>query len=400
MNKKSISYADVYEPREDSCLIRKHIRKLSKGAVLDMGTGSGILALEASKSKRAGKVYAVDLNRKAIAFALKNSKGKRIEFLYSDLFSCFKKKKILFDLIIFNPPYLPEDENEQDDLLKKALCGGKKGFETIERFMVEAGDYLKNSGKILLLFSSLTGKEKVEEIISDNLFVFRKIDEQSFDFESIFVYLIEKSPILRKISACGIKSLRKYAKGHRGLVYRGLLHEKNVIVKIANPNSEAVGRIKNEIHFLKILNKRGIGAGIIISKRDFFACEFLEGKRIIEFISSSKKDAVKKVLRKVFLELYSLDRMRLDKEEMHRPFKHIIIGKNLRVKMIDFERMHLSKSPKNVTQFCQFLSSTSISEILEKKGIFVKRSEIISILREYKKDFSKKSLEGIIRVFC
>ena len=80
----------IYEPREDSFLLEKHIGKYANGKVLDMGTGSSILAQKAAET--ADNVLAVDISQKAIASAPKN---KKIQYKQSDLFSNVKEK---FDL--------------------------------------------------------------------------------------------------------------------------------------------------------------------------------------------------------------------------------------------------------------------------------------------------------------
>ena len=120
---------EIYQPREDTMLILKEIREYAKGNVLDMGTGTGVLALEASRT--AEHVYACDINKDAVEFAKKQTMDRtNINCVYSDLFSYFKKHPEKFDLIIFNPPYLPEHKYDK----KKDTTGGKKGYEVLERF--------------------------------------------------------------------------------------------------------------------------------------------------------------------------------------------------------------------------------------------------------------------------
>ena len=173
----------VYQPREDSYLMQetlinylKNLRKsienfekigatkfskknfaqISSGnrnhakfsiSILDMGSGSGILIL---KCKELGfnRLTAVDIDEETVNYLNK----LKIKAIRSDLFSNIKGK---FDLIIFNPPYLPEDKREPKDS-RIHTTAGKKGYELIINFLEQAKNYLKNSGKILLLFSSLS----------------------------------------------------------------------------------------------------------------------------------------------------------------------------------------------------------------------------------------------------
>jgi len=182
---------EIYEPAEDSFLLQKYIKKYSKGIVLDMGTGTGIQAEEAAKSKKAVKVFGVDINEEAIKHCIRHQKNKKIIFATSNLFRLFKLDRryigIKFDTIIFNPPYLPNDPNIKD----KALDGGKKGYELICKFLHECKKFLRPNGKILLLFSSLTSKPTLDNFLIKNHWKFKEITKKHIFFETLYVYLIE-----------------------------------------------------------------------------------------------------------------------------------------------------------------------------------------------------------------
>jgi len=105
-----------YQPAEDSFLLVREIKEKAKGkSVLDMGTGFGILADTAIKAG-ASSVLAADVNESSVRYCL----AKGINAIQSDLFSNIQGK---FDLIFFNPPYLPEDPLE-DEETKRVVCGG------------------------------------------------------------------------------------------------------------------------------------------------------------------------------------------------------------------------------------------------------------------------------------
>jgi release factor glutamine methyltransferase len=89
-----------------------------------------------------------------------------------------------FDTIIFNPPYLPDDEMDKDI----ALDGGKFGHEIIERFLSEAKKYLNANGIILIIFSSKTGKEQVDSLIEKNGFKSEELEKIHVFFEDIYCY--------------------------------------------------------------------------------------------------------------------------------------------------------------------------------------------------------------------
>ncbi|MCD6547161.1 MAG: methyltransferase [Nanoarchaeota archaeon] len=170
----------VYLPREDSYLLKKWVEKLAKGDVLDMGTGTGIQAFAAAP--KAKKVIAVDANPEAIEYC-KNAVHvfKNIEFRVSDLFSNVPEK---FDVIIFNPPYLPESKFDKEI----DVTGGKEGWETIERFLKEAKKHLNKNGKILMVFSSLTNPKRVLEIAEKLGYSHNLLEKKHIGFEDLFVY--------------------------------------------------------------------------------------------------------------------------------------------------------------------------------------------------------------------
>ena len=163
----------IYEPREDSYLLQKLVKLETKTTdkVLDMGTGSGIQAKTAYEITK--DVKAVDINPECLNI-------NNIKTIQSDLFNNIQES---YDLIIFNPPYLPEDPNEPKDSAL-ATTGGEKGSEIIEEFLKQAKEHLTKDGRILLLYSSLSGN--TEEIAKKN-YSFKILAEESFDFEKIYV---------------------------------------------------------------------------------------------------------------------------------------------------------------------------------------------------------------------
>jgi release factor glutamine methyltransferase len=146
----------VYSPESDTLLLlaaaRAEVRPGDR--VLEVGTGSGLIAAEIARITR---VVATDINPHAVLCAGKAG----IDVVRTDLFTGIKGS---FDLVLFNPPYLPTQPEERiDDWLEYALDGGKSGRAVIERFARNVGDVLAPGGRILLLISSLTGLSEVQE---------------------------------------------------------------------------------------------------------------------------------------------------------------------------------------------------------------------------------------------
>jgi release factor glutamine methyltransferase len=145
----------VYPPSEDSFLFAGIIPKYAKDKkVLDMCTGSGILA-KAALDSGAKSVTAVDINKSA----LDSISDARIKKIRSSL---FQKVKGRFDLIMCNPPYLP-DEPLEDEESRLATTGGKEGDEFILDFLDNVKKHMENGGIILLLVSSLTPMDRIDK---------------------------------------------------------------------------------------------------------------------------------------------------------------------------------------------------------------------------------------------
>ena len=168
----------IYQPQEDSYLLEKYVKKLSKGKkVLDLGAGSGIQSI-AALSSGAKKVLTVEVDKESIS----HCKNLGINCVKSDLFSNIKGK---FDLIVFNPPYLPED-NREDLESKRATTGGKKGDEVILKFLKQAKKHLEDKGKILIIVSSLTPKDNIIKLLEK-----LKMKEEVLESESFFMEKLE-----------------------------------------------------------------------------------------------------------------------------------------------------------------------------------------------------------------
>ena len=171
----------VLIPRpETEILIEAAIRWIKKMEhpvnVLDIGTGSGIIAVNIAVETGA-KVIAVDKSRGALSVLKKNSALHRVHDnvvpFCADLFPRKgQDKKGPFDVIVSNPPYVTEEEWQalpphiKKYEPKEALVAAEEGLAVIRRIAAEAKDYLKPGGKIFLEIG-YGQKEKVEKILRD-----------------------------------------------------------------------------------------------------------------------------------------------------------------------------------------------------------------------------------------
>jgi release factor glutamine methyltransferase len=385
----------VYSPAEDSFLIKKEVERFARGKVLDMGTGSGILAEAAAKLKKVGYVLAVDVKKDSIDFCKAKIKNRKVKFLVSDLFSKVPKQK--FDTIIFNPPYLPEQKGETWEFSVE-IAGGRHGYEIVGRFFRDVNSYLAEDGLVLLLFSSVTGKEKVEEIISQQSMDFEQVSKDNVSFEQLYVYKITKSRFRRMFERKSVTDISPLTKGHRGLIFTGLWKKKKVAIKVQRSDIGVKGTVNNEASRLKLLNRHNIGPKLLFAGNDFFVYEFVDGEFVFDYFSRPdvKKPQVISVLKDVFEQMYILDHLGLNKEEMHHPPKHIIITKKGKPILLDFERCKPHKTVHNVTQFCQFIISGKLLPYLEKNKMKVGLLDMLHLSQQYAHKRTRENFERIL----
>lgn len=147
----------IYQPAEDSYLMSRILKEqlpemLEKNPdlkFLEIGTGSGIHLQTASMLGIMNvNIFSSDIDKKSVSYC--NLIG--FQCIHSDLFEKIKGK---YDLIIFNPPYLPKDAREPKSS-RKDTTAGKKGNEIIIRFLQQAKSHLNKDGKIFLITSSLS----------------------------------------------------------------------------------------------------------------------------------------------------------------------------------------------------------------------------------------------------
>jgi len=145
-------------------------------AILDIGTGTGCLALQLAKRFPSAKVTAVDISPDALSVArenaLLNHAGDNLQFLLSDLFGDLPSDA-RFDLIVSNPPYIPSAEIEtlqpevRDFDPRLALDGGLDGLDFYRRLAVEARIRLLAGGKLMLEFGDGQAPE-LERLLGAN----------------------------------------------------------------------------------------------------------------------------------------------------------------------------------------------------------------------------------------
>jgi release factor glutamine methyltransferase len=172
---------------------------------LEIGTGCGIIALECARI--GAKVICSDINSLATALVKRNYQRNKslikghIEVRLGDLFKVVKNNE-KFDVIIFNPPYLPTKRSDYtggSGWFDVATDGGVDGLSLTKKFIEELKAFLKRQGKAYFIFSSLSDRKKLENILLKSNYRYKIVKSQKFLDETIEVYQINyKKKIMKE----------------------------------------------------------------------------------------------------------------------------------------------------------------------------------------------------------
>jgi len=172
----------VLIPRPETELLVENILKIKKNKnyfynILEIGTGSGCIIISLLKELKFSRGVGIEISKKALQISKKNSEllkaNKKLKFYLVDLkkFKTFQK----FDIIVSNPPYIPEHRitNLSEDIKrfepKSALSGGKLGYEYTEKIIKIYSKFLKKNG-ILALEIGDNQFQNINEILKKNSF--------------------------------------------------------------------------------------------------------------------------------------------------------------------------------------------------------------------------------------
>lgn len=151
----------VLIPRpETEVLVEKVLELSSRGpeSVLDIGTGSGNIAIALGRELPRARIVASDISLRALDVARRNAalqKVRRVEFVRSDLFSAFRGTGARFDFVVSNPPYVSRRDWEglpaeiRDFEPRRALLAGESGLEFVARLVRQAATFLRPGGHLI-----------------------------------------------------------------------------------------------------------------------------------------------------------------------------------------------------------------------------------------------------------
>lgn len=214
-------FENVYAPSNDSYLLIDYFKskidhiyfdgiKISEiNNILDLGTGTGIIAIFFQLIKMENpnfnpKIYASDILEDAIKCAKLNEKrnniDNKIQIFHSDLFNSFPENlKHSFNILVFNPPYLPSskfiEQNSNKQKIDYSWDGGLKGYKIIVEFLSAAKIFLnlKKEHFIYCITSSRTDLIELNRIFINLGYKNRIVEKEHIFFEDIVLNRLEYS---------------------------------------------------------------------------------------------------------------------------------------------------------------------------------------------------------------
>ena len=169
----------MYEPSDDSFFLLKEVLNYKARRFLEVGCGSGLISLSYAEKYSDADVWCCDIDEASILYVERKAKEKNLTNLYvvkSDLFENISGK---FDIIAFNPPYLPTDKGYAD----------LEDDGVIWRFLSEFPNYLERNGKMFIIMSSITPEfEEKRTFLHSN---FRVIEKHlPLFFETLYLFIV------------------------------------------------------------------------------------------------------------------------------------------------------------------------------------------------------------------
>jgi len=167
----------MYKPNLDSYLLIDSIKNYFGHSALEIGTGSGIVSEFLSRYFK--NVVSTDIDFNSLLYCKINTNSK-INLICCDATTAISSK---FDLIVSNPPYLPNDQ-----FYDRAIHGGITGIEKTIHFIESGITNLKKDGYIILIVSSLSGTLKLDDFICKKKLHKKIINKKKLFAETLYVY--------------------------------------------------------------------------------------------------------------------------------------------------------------------------------------------------------------------
>ena len=172
----------LYLPSDDTIFLANTVNRYSGTLALEIGTSSGIVLMELAKQFKT--VIGTDIDFCSLKRLLEMSRNQRVICCHA----ASALHGIKFDLIVTNPPYLPNVTGYIDN----TTDGGLAGVEITIDFLKDAIDRLEIGGKILIIVSSISDTRKLNSFLSKNNIIVKKIAQKELFYETLQILELSK----------------------------------------------------------------------------------------------------------------------------------------------------------------------------------------------------------------
>jgi len=189
-------------------------------------------------------------------------------------------------------------------------------------------------------------------------------------------------------------------KGFVGIVVTAHLGGERVALKIRRVDADRAG-LEHEAQMLAKANSVQVGPKLIGVSRNFLLMQLIDGWLLPRWLDAYKEKAlVRGVLSEVLEQCWRLDSIGLDHGELSKAPKHIIISKQGKPFLVDFETASVDRKPANVTSACQFLftSCGAVAKAVAEVFGEINRAEAINALRLYKNERTRENFNRVVQV--
>jgi putative serine/threonine protein kinase len=201
-----------------------------------------------------------------------------------------------------------------------------------------------------------------------------------------------------KASAFGVR-VPVLGKGFVGIVVIAHLNGQKAALKIRRVDADRLG-LQHEAEMLAKANAVGVGPKFISVSTNFLLMQLIDGDLLPSWLETHKEKAqVRGVLSDVVEQCWRLDAAGLDHGELSKAPKHIIVNKEQKPFIVDFETASINRKPSNVTAICQFLftSGYGVSRVVAETLGERNSAEIIRTLRVYKGQKTRENLDRVLQ---
>lgn len=199
-----------------------------------------------------------------------------------------------------------------------------------------------------------------------------------------------------------VSNLPVLGKGFVGIVVSAHIGDSRVALKIRRMDADR-SDMQHEAEMLKLANKVEVGPCLIGSTVNFLAMEFVEGDLLPNWLENLKGRGIvkriKSVLRDVLEQCWLLDESGLDHGELSHASKHIIVKRNDKPCIIDFETASVTRRKSNVTSICQyFFIGSQFAKCLKIKLGRIDQHALIVALTRYKNNRTQRNFDEVLKI--